>query len=379
MAKIIAVAENYAFGPIAKLLTITKRLKELGNEITFIGFGSAYQLGLREKFDKIIKVDTNAKDFPTLMENEFKLNDLVLSSMDRSSVLLAQKLNIPVIWLDILFWWYDEIPDYLLKVDCYIKQDTLYDEDNHIRYAHKIKNLHSVGPMIDLNSEKVVRKRRQTVVAFGGMEADGVYKIGIDSNYPYILTEILVNQVDFSNFERALFTGNERIIKELNKRYGSNKFIFETLPHVKFIAELASSKLAIIVPGLETPLESFKNSVPTIFLPPSNSSQYMQLDNFSREGIALMSIHLADYYPRLEYMSKSLEERMKIFLDQLHIFETDKASHSDIAKRINNFIRNDKLHIKQITAQNKFMSSLKPNGTKLCIEIISKFIQQKGL
>ena len=58
MAKIIAVAENFAFGPISKLITVTNKLKEEGHEIIFIGDGTAYQLGSKQDYDHIYKYNT---------------------------------------------------------------------------------------------------------------------------------------------------------------------------------------------------------------------------------------------------------------------------------------------------------------------------------
>ncbi len=55
MAKIVAVAENFAFGPASKLVTVCEKLIEQGHEITFIGEGTAYQLGSKVKFNHIFK------------------------------------------------------------------------------------------------------------------------------------------------------------------------------------------------------------------------------------------------------------------------------------------------------------------------------------
>ncbi len=72
MAKIIAVAQNYAFGPIGKLLTITPYLKKAGHEIHFIGEGTAYQLGSKENFDSILLelYESLAVNFSVPIEHE---------------------------------------------------------------------------------------------------------------------------------------------------------------------------------------------------------------------------------------------------------------------------------------------------------------------
>jgi hypothetical protein len=323
-------------------------------------------------------INTNSDEFSKTMVEAFKNSDVVLSAMDRSSVMLAEKLKVSTIWLDTLFWWYDEIPGYMLNVDCYIKQNTLNDEKNCNKYAGKIKNLHSVGPIVDLSPLKKINKANQVVVAYGGMEAEGIFKVGVDSHYPYIVTDLLINRVDFSNYEKILFTGNERVIKELDAKYGNEKFIFKALPHNTFIQELANSQISLMVPGLETPLEAFSYRIPTIFLPPSNSSQYVQLDDFINRGAATMSVHFTDYYPRLNFEGKNLGEMLQIFLEQLHIFEKDGIVQSDVAKKVNNFIHSKELYDTQIVAQEKFIDMLGGNGTEKCLKIISDFIENRA-
>ena len=63
MAKIIAIAENFAFGPISKLVTVTRKLREHGHEIIFIGDGTAYELGSKENIMKYINVTLIAEIF----------------------------------------------------------------------------------------------------------------------------------------------------------------------------------------------------------------------------------------------------------------------------------------------------------------------------
>jgi len=378
MAKIIAVAENYAYGPVGKLLTVTKKLLENGHEITFIGEGTAYQLGSKESFQKIIKINTNAENFQEEMESVFKESDFILSCMDRSSVIFAEKLNIPVIWIDTLFWWYDEIPDYMLKVDCYIKQNTLNDAVNYSKYADRMKNLHSVGPIVDLSPLKSINKKNQVLVAYGGMEGEGVFRVGVDSHYPYVVTDLLVNQVDFSRFDKVIITGNERVIKELELKYGNEKFIFCSLSHDKFVQELADSKISLMVPGLETPLEAFSYDIPTFFLPPLSSSQYVQLNDFIDRKATEMYVHFTDFYPSLNFSGKNMAEMLKMYLEQLHIFENDVTAQKTMVDKINQFINLPEMYEKQIGLQRKFMETLGGNGTKKCIDIIEDFINDKN-
>jgi len=372
---IILTAENFAFGPIGKLLTVAEKINKEDYSLTFVGYGTAYQLAKSSSIRNVLEINTDSSDFTKLAGQSFDKADLIISCMDRSSIRLAQSLNKPTIWLDTLFWWWDEIPKNICNVDIYLKQNSINDSKNLKRYGEKIKNLKSVGPIVDLDSLINRSINNQALVNYGGMEAAGWYQVGKDSNYPYVITELLVKKVDFSSFDKVIFTGNERIISELDKKYGNSKFIFKTLPHRFFTQELANSKLVLTTPGLETPLESFTYQVPTIFLPPSNSSQYVQIDDFNKNGAAYMALHFKDYYLELNFKDKNLKEMMVIFLEELKRFENDRKALENVSSRINDFISNKQLQVKQVEGQKKYLERVGKNGLNSALEIINSFLK----
>jgi len=376
MARIVAVAENFAFGPISKLLTITEQLLKQGHDITFIGEGTAYQLGKKQKFTKIYHHNTDGVDYKKWAKPIFQKADVLLSSGDRSSILLAQEIGLPTIWLDILFWWWDDIPEYLLNADLYIQQNSLYNGRNMKRYANKTKNMKIVGPIIDLQYHKE-KLKNQLLIAFGGMEAAGWYQIGKDSNYPYTISQLIINKIDTSDYKSVLFVGNERITKDLSKKYGTDKFRFVMLPHNEMLYEMARSEDILMVPGLETPLEAFAYNQPIFFLPPSNSSQYVQLDEFRKFKLAtkINSIHFADYYPYKNLAGKNLRHIMEVFLKELSRFEHSDSVLESCAERINNYLHQSKREkLKQIDNEKKFIASIGGNGLKESVSLINKFI-----
>lgn len=377
MANVIVTAENWAFGPVSTLLTVCKRLLENGHRITFVGHGTSYQLAKRDLFADVVDLDTDSPSFAQEAMPVFEHQDILLTSMDRSSVRLAHSLGLPTIWLDILFWWWDELPDYVLDVDCFIKQNTINDEGNLKKYASRMREVHSVGPIVDLSASSGKVSKNQALVAFGGMESQRAsFWVGVNTRYPYYMTELLIGQVDLRNYDRVLITGNEYIVEELGKRYVSPTFEFRTLPHYEFAQEMASSSVVLTAPGLQTTLEAFCYRVPTIFLPPSNSSQYVQLDRFVETGCGQTAVHLKDYYPALDLMQYDTIERMAKFLEQLSLYEIDQRAQSDTALRISAFLSDSGLLAEQVDAQDTYIESLGSNGLDQTIQIIEQFITQ---
>lgn len=376
MSKIIATAENYAFGPASKLVTVCKHLIRQGHQVIFIGTGTAYQLASKLDFHKIYEFDTDSPAFMNWGEDIFKSADALLSSIDRSSVILAQKVNLPVIWLDMLFWWWDEIPEYLLDVDLYIQQNSVKNKRNMKKYGNKIKNMKVVGPIID-TSFKNVPGKKQLLVAFGGTEAAGWYEIGKDSNYPYTITKMIMENVDTSKYDEVLFAGNEKIMNDLNRKYGNEKYVFKILSHDDWLREIAASEDLLVHPGLETVLEVIAYGKPAFFLPPDNSSAYVELDEFRRKKVASKtnSIHFADYFPHKNLLGRNLREIMKEFLTEMREFEKSKEILDDCAKRINRFINLPQTRKnKQLSKQKMYMDEYGSNGLEDTIQIIGDFL-----
>lgn len=378
MARIIATAENYAFGPASKLVTVCEQLLKKGHYLIFVGEGTAYQLASKVGFQEVHQFDTDSPEFMSWGEELFKSADTLLSSVDRSSVLLAKKVGLPVIWLDMLFWWWDVVPEYLYDIGLYIQQNSVRNERNMKLFADKINNMKIVGPIVDTSFKGKVDKKNQLLVAFGGTEAAGWYKVGVDSFYPYTFTKLIVESVNTDKYDTVLFAGNEKIMSELSEQYGSDKFQFRMLPHDEWLKEIEASDDILINPGLEAPLEAIAYEKPIFFLPPYNSSAYVELDEFRSQGVAdkSNSIHFEDYFPRKEYLGRDLKEIMKEFLAELKTFENSPEILTDCAKRINEYL-NAVQAVKdaQIKRQRKFMQSIGENALEETTEIIHSYVE----
>jgi hypothetical protein len=376
MAKIIATAENFAFGPASKLVTVCEKLLQNGHEVIFVGEGTAYQLASKVKFTKIYKYNTDNKSFMKWGEKVFKQADILLSSVDRSSVILAKKIGLPVIWLDMLFWWWDEIPEYLFDIDLYIQQNSVKNERNMNRYKNKIKNMVIVGPIIDKSYNKN-KKLNQLLVAFGGSNAEGWVKIGRDTNYPYTFANLIINKVHTDKYDKVLFAGNEEIMANLQKKHGNEKFKFSILSHEEWLREVDRSRDILINPGLEAPLEAIAYGKPIFFLPPYNSSAYVELDEFREKGLADKnnSIHFSDYFPHKNLAGRDLKQIMTEFLEELRKFENSQEILDNCARRINQYLQlSSKEKDAQKHRQNQFIKSLGKEGLTDTVSLINNII-----
>ncbi len=366
-------AENFAFGPIGKLLNVAELLIGSGHTLSFAGYGTSLQLAKKFPFQKIYEIDTDDPESSGRLESIISAGDVLISSMDIPSVVTAKRLGKITIWLDCLFWFWDKIPDEVLNVDLYIRERSMNDSKNDKKFAHLIKNLFSVGPIIG-RAEKSKREQK-ALISFGGGEGSYWYQAGRDTNYPFIMTKVLLNNVNWTNFDQVILATNERIVRELKEKFPRAPFKFACLSHEDFIGEMTESKIVFITPGLVTAEIAFCYGTPTIFLPASNNSQYLQIEEYRRRHLAPASVQLFDFMPRLKLGKLPALETMKAVLSQLREFEKSPAIQLQVGKKINSLIVDQLCWDKEFIAEGrKFIASLGGNGARTAADKVNNFI-----
>lgn len=378
MTKLLLTAENFAFGPIAKLLFVADLLLRYKHYLVFAGFGTSLQLAKNFPFDEIHEIDTDNPDSNKELENIISKMDMVISSMDLNSVIVAKRLKKPVVWIDCLFWFWESIFKPVLDVDLYVREVSMEDSSNEIKFGHKIKNLFNVGPI--LGKMKKTKRLRQALVSYGGGEATHWYKVGRDTNYPYLLTKILSECVDWSYFDQVIVATGEHIVKELKKKFSDASFKFMCLPHDRFIKELLQSEILLTTAGLVTTELAFEAETPVLFLPSSNNSHYILLDELRERELAPASVDLPDYMNKLELRYKQEAESIAEVMKQLREFEKSKDIQNDVGEKINELLQNRNKWVSDSVIKGKeFMISLGGNGAKTVADKIKQIIKEKGL
>lgn len=373
MAKLVLTAENFAFGPIGKLLDLVDLLKEQGHNLTFAGFGTSLQLAKKFPFDSIHEIDTDNPGSNTKLEEIISQADMLISSMDIPSIVVAERLGKLTVWVDCLFWFWDSIPESVLNVDLFIKERLMDDKTNEKKYADKIKNLFTVGPIIGRMENG--KRKKQVLVSYGGGEASYWYKAGRDTNYPFLMTSILLKSIDWRKFDKVIVATSERIAKKLAEKFPNTPFEFTTLAHDKFLKELSSSEVILITPGLVTAELSFESGTPTIFLPPSNNSQHLQLDQFLEMDLAPAHAHLSDFMPRLKLSGIPLKDSTQMVLKQLREFEQSSEIQGRVGSRINKLVEDRKTWSTEfISKGKKFIESLGGNGAYAAADKINQVL-----
>ncbi len=378
MAKLILTAENFAFGPIGKLLNIADLLKKQGHALVFAGFGTSFQLAKNYSFDATYEIDTDNPASNSELEKVISEGDMLISSMDLASVVTAKKLGKPIVWLDCLFWFWESIFEPLFDIDLYIAERSLKFSVNESLFGPKIKNFYTVGPI--LPSIKKTKRKKQALISYGGGEAAMWYKNGKDTNYSSVITNILLKNVDWSYFDRVIVTTNEYILKELSDKFPESVFEFTTCgSHTGFLEELSRSEVLLTTAGLVTSQEAFESETPVIYLPPSNNSHYLLQDELHDLGLARASVHLTDFMPRLSLRGKTEDKSISEVMQQLREVEYSSIMQNEIGKKINNLIQKRTEWSGISIRENKeFLKSLGGNGAQPAANKIKHILTVNG-
>lgn len=343
-----------------------------------MGFGTSLQLAKKFPFDVIYEIDTDSTSSKDALEKVIKESDIVISSMDIPSITIARYLKKTTVWIDCLFWFWDDIPLPVLNADLFIKENSLNDSKNESKFASKIKNMHSVGPII--GEVKKAKRNNQALISYGGGEATYSYKVGRDTNFPFVMTKIFLDYVDLTEFDKTIFATNERIAMELKKKFPQAPFEFACLSHDKFLKELSQSELIFITPGLVTSEIAFYSKTPTIFLPASNNSQYLQLNEFRERGLAPASVHMSDFLEKLDLEKISIMKSTKLVLAQLGQLEHSLKLQTSLGKAIDILVRKRKGWSTEFIANGKkFIESLGGNGAQTTTDKINQLLVIKNI
>lgn len=380
MKKLICAATSFGYGPVTKLLTICRALNLEENELYFVGNGIALNMVQKTSFFKgiydinfeNINYESCPKEIVKLIED----SDVMLNVLQPTSVEIAQFCNIPVIYVDSLFWMWDKIPDFLKKVDAYFVQK-YFDIDERVNLLKRdISNLIICDPIITSLTTDMNTKLDQVIFNFSGLETPFTKDIDDLLLYPKVIFENAYEALNESNFDRIIVTGNEKVMIHLKKEYG-DKFRgeFSHLSHAEFLIELQNSKMLVTSPGLTVTYEAMSCNVPVRFLPPQNYSQALMIKKYIEIGLADKYFDFTDIYDDYQ-IERDMPEEIGVALvkDIILRFSEDSTSSNIAKSAIQSILTENVPNIKKQKELLEFTDSL---GTEKIVEMIQN-IYYKG-
>lgn len=361
MRKIIVIFSNpFGYGPTGSVIPVLRSL--LGQvkdaDVVFVGSGLCLEI-ISGVPVKIVHLDERDE---VEIENYLKTlsNAYVISSQNRFCIKVAKKLNIPCAFIDVLAWFWREIPaDHLLADEIFwIKFPRI---ENSV--PKDKNNIHLVSSIIATTSGGL--KENQLIVHIGGA------KYPLMDHLPYQYLNLIskgLNSIKAGEpFKRILVVGGAESVNYLRQKVTNMDITLCSLPQDKFINELERSSHLLTTAGVSSTLESFSLNVPTSFLLPLNLSQIALTDVLEKHGAYVQGLGWQKYL-KINNNLRSISE--KEALVEIDNYARIIDENEELSKRfVNDFLAIAK-SIPKNEGQRKIIEYMGNSGGKEIVDIL---------
>jgi hypothetical protein len=253
--KILVRAEEFGFGPSARIAKITTELSKVGCIIDIV----------ENKFTSLVQdlsIVRNRLDISSFVDNPisaFLDYDLVLIALDWEFAKLATKHHECVTFVDGLTWFWDEVPDCFDLFKMYWAVDFKGVGKRLVSLRNRNMNVAIVPPFMSLLEQDEESERQGYILSFGGIE-NPIFKPSVSSSFiSSVLDSLSAGQV----FDYIL--GNAKLSKHVS-----------SIDVNSFQKVIRKSKGFVGTSGLGHICDLIYNRTPALFLMPVNDSQYLQ-------------------------------------------------------------------------------------------------------
>ncbi|MBD2816113.1 hypothetical protein ID850_15430 [Xenorhabdus sp. Flor] len=287
---IIFDADPFCFGPISTTLNVVEKLRRRnklisGTKFILLGTLTSSQLGQKSGlFDAVYECDTTAVTELSRYCELISGANLYISNTNPNSINFVSKLDTPIIYIDTLFWMWDNLHVDLHQTEKTFIQNFHGIERNIERFQNKLGNYQVIPPILHSSLQQYMMDEctmdehspEGVLITLGGI--DTVYADTTDFYY-HFLAELL--SIPYLQHETHItIAGGGKTIVNLADRFA------KTHPHINigcfarhdFLQKLRRAHKVLANPGLTTFYECVALNKDVFFLPPQNYSQQLQLD-----------------------------------------------------------------------------------------------------
>lgn len=360
--KIIALAQDFGFGPISMLNRAILSLSKNIEVHYFIEEHLVPVLDIRENmFTTIIEKQNFYEDI------DFKLYDAAIIACDYELAnFLYPKIKKIVIY-DMLFWFWPTI-------NVVVNQDILVIAQNFIGVQERAKKYDSVkvvGPLLPANLYRPFknRKRKGILINLGGFKSPFHHnqeaKIYIGMLQPY-LSFIDKQGYDFS------IVGGELILSSLKETYPKLEKNIEKLSHSDMMERIYTSKMFFTVSGLGSIYESFFTGTPVYFLPPTNYTQALQLKNIVDNVDNSISLLHSSFLNDSIFMQDREDNYIKLLFDYYQSNQT--VINEQLFKDIQNIFEVDEKIYNITKSSDQFVQKMEGPGENASVQYVMEYL-----
>ena len=276
MFKIAIKPASFCYGPTSIALAVANEFLAKCKDTSIIGIGDSVSLdqmySTASPFYNVINTAIHTGYIKSLSNVDAVLS---ICDFEFAESFIKMHPNIPLVFIDPLFWMWDSIPPIVGKCARYLALD-IPGVQNKIEMCEE-NNLVMIPQVAEVrthNSPNDIKSRR-IIFNLGGL----ISPLGANMKLAAAMCEDLICAVERSDsFDFLDIRTSIQATAELNAmiRYNQNVTI-SFADQTTFQAEVASSDLLITVPGMSIVFECLISPMPTLFVLPLNYSQHLQM------------------------------------------------------------------------------------------------------
>lgn len=356
---LIFISNSFGYGPTSTAVTVlSEMLKIWKGKIIFIVNKNNKNLISNPRIKTKVLDDRSEN----ILEGYIKSikNPYIFSCMNRFIISPAKKNDIPIVFLDTLSWFWDEIPSIYLKADCYFYQKMPFLKKN--RDFRKYKNAIGISPIIGRMPKSNTKTLSEVLVSIGG--GSNPFTNSISKNYLNLLGIFLMNVGKKTEF---LVVGGRESIKYLKSRVKKENISFNTLDWDNTMKNLINSERILTTAGLKTTFEALYLNKNLSYLLPMNKSQWKLEDGIKRFYPKICAMKWEDYLSISKDFEELSEKEAILYLEQKarELLKSDKKLKLAV-EDFNSLITKNQLPF------HKEKFRFKIDGSKEIAEILAK-------
>lgn len=340
---ILVTAEEFGYGPSVTLNCIIENVRKCLPEenILFLGNGIALEQAKRSKlYSQYIVCNTFDFDDLNRCQQYFEKADFIICSENLNGAIYSVRKGLKTFYIDNLFWMWASIPNELKLVEKYFITDFVGVDDNIKRLAYSENNLVKVGPLRILEDKNTSLSKKDIVLINIGGADSFLSERTIVVEFYSIVINLIVSAAKKYGYENIRVCGGSSVLNELQNKNKNSQIEFISYSHDDYKKTLAESKYVFLSPGLGNFFETLCIDQNVFMLPPINYSQFLQLEEFKKLDIGIITINWNNfewYFPVKKFQEE--KEGVNAVLKNIKCFIETKDSREILYDEIASYFK----------------------------------------
>lgn len=361
MKKIIVAFSNpFGYGPTGILIPVLKELAARTKDVRIIFAGSGICLEILSglAIETVVLDERSEEEICAYLKTIS--NAYIIGSQNRFCIRAAKKLKMPCAFIDVLAWFWNEIPS-----DHFLADEIFWINFPGIESRLNREAVHIVSSII--TTYPSLQKNKKLIIHIGGAKYPLMDHPPL--HYFNLLIKALNNLSVADHFDSVLLVAGSEAIAYMKPQISNHNVTLATLPKEDFIHESSHASHMLTTAGVSSTLESFSMDIPTSFLLPLNLSQIALAGLLKEQGSYLQGLEWDNYVDVNKELRQMNEREALIEIDSYaKLVDEDKHLSDKFVRDFSNMAKT----IPDNSKQKKLIEYMGDSGDKEIADILIK-------